>query len=438
MAPKQRSFTQTVDLLARPGLALSALAMLGVAAYAWWDGHLLSPVRIVLFVVLPTIFALLAAYATIASASRRWQVIINLGVVVIALLAFELHLRASEQFFPPPDTPAKKKLSLKYLPQVCSTSVRKTTLLLPDGKPVVPLGGVSKSEILWKGYTLWTDRYGFKNPDFAWDAPDGTTLFVGDSFTYGGNARPEAGFVELIRKRGIPSINLGCGGNGPLAELGTVIEYAPATKPGRIVWVYYEGNDLTKDIWRELKAPLLAGYLEGERQNLRDKQRDIDVALLPFIEERRQEAMEKQKKKQRKSPPSHLTDWRGILGLTFIRGSMGLNYGYQPRALEIFGKALDRTAAIAAQLNAELLFVYLPGEDRYRTFFGATDAGGYAAAVMQRAEAAGFRVVDIDVALRNTGREPLSFYAGHLNDDGHAAVADAIEAALREEPGRRR
>lgn len=432
MNPKRGSLARTIDLLARVVLVAAALAMLAVAGYAWWDGHLLSPVRTALFAVLPVALGLLCAYAVITAPLARWQIIVNLAAAGVTLLAFELYLRASAQLSVPPQQVTRKVPDLNYLPQVCSTGASKEPLALPDGTPVLPLGGVSKRDILWKGYTLRSDRYGFKNPDAAWDVPAGTALFAGDSFTYGGNAEPDGGFVELVRKSGIPAINLGCGGNGPLAELGTVIEYGHVARPAWIVWVYYEGNDLTKDVQRELKAPLLAAYLKGARQDLAGKQEAIDATLLPFIEKRREAARARQREKKRKKPPAHLKDWRGILGLTFIRGRMGLNYGYPPAALRTFGQVLDRTASLASGLGAKPMFVYLPGEDRYGTIFGAKDAGGYGAAVKRLAQSKGFKVVDIDDAFRATDRDPLSFFDGHYNAEGHAVVARAIAKALTE------
>lgn len=126
-----------------------------------------------------------------------------------------------------------------------------------------------------------------------------------------------------------------------------------------------------------------------------------------------------------------MCDWRGIAGLAYIRGRMGLNYGYQPAALETFGKTLDKAASIARRMNAKILFVYLSGKDRCGTILGSTNAGGYGAAFIQRAKKAGFEVVDIDNAFRQTGRDPGSFFSGHYSGEGHAVVADAIETALR-------
>jgi len=119
-----------------------------------------------------------------------------------------------------------------------------------------------------------SDRYGFNNPDSEWDAEQVEWLLTGDSFTEGVAVNPGedvAGQIRLITKQ--PTINVGRGGNGPLIELAELREYAELVKPKKVLWLYFEGNDL-KELQREKFNPLLMQYMEdGFSQNLINRQK---------------------------------------------------------------------------------------------------------------------------------------------------------------------
>ena len=63
---------------------------------------------------------------------------------------------------------------------------------------------------------------------------------VGDSFTYGEGPTHGRGYVDRVL--GIPVVNLGCGGNGPLTELGIIREYAAMMRPKLAVWFFLRGQ----------------------------------------------------------------------------------------------------------------------------------------------------------------------------------------------------
>ena len=64
-------------------------------------------------------------------------------------------------------------------------------------------------------------------------------------------------FVALIRDRHPGTVNLGIGGNGPLMMLAGLKEYLAALRPRVVLWFYFEGNDVTKDLFRERRSALL-------------------------------------------------------------------------------------------------------------------------------------------------------------------------------------
>jgi hypothetical protein len=76
-------------------------------------------------------------------------------------------------------------------------------------------------------------------------------------------------------------LNLSIGGNGPLLEYATLREYLKFVNIKNVVWLFYEGNDLT-DLEKENNSPLLKKYLDDSQfsQNLYNLQIKNDAILL--------------------------------------------------------------------------------------------------------------------------------------------------------------
>ena len=109
-------------------------------------------------------------------------------------------------------------------------------------------------------------------------------MLLGDSFALGecvkeskniaGNLR-----LNLDQKKGI--LNLSSTGNGPLIEYATLKEYFPFDKTKRVLWMYYEGNDLV-NLSVEIESAPLKKYLKNYKysQNLKIKQSQVDELVL--------------------------------------------------------------------------------------------------------------------------------------------------------------
>ena len=115
------------------------------------------------------------------------------------------------------------------------------------------LGFVRKPNVHWthKSYpdkfapvvTYETDENGFRNPPGVKEAD---IAFIGDSFTEGGSMVYEQSFPRLVEKSlGKPIINLGRGSYGPVDELVVLWRYVLQYSPRTVVWVLFEGNDIT-------------------------------------------------------------------------------------------------------------------------------------------------------------------------------------------------
>ena len=157
---------------------------------------------------------------------------------------------------------------------------------------IYPVGGISKKKIKFLNQENLSfsfrenDRFGFNNEDKLWNLEKINSVFIGDSFTYGADVNYFESFVELYKKNVEATINLGCGGNGPIIEYATFVEYVINLnlKPDYLFWVYYPGNDLTKDLTSE-HSSFYANYLKKEiNQNLKSKQTEINKTIKDFIE----------------------------------------------------------------------------------------------------------------------------------------------------------
>ncbi len=130
-----------------------------------------------------------------------------------------------------------------------------------------------------------SDRYGFNNKDTIWE--NYNTVMIGDSFGIGECVDNKYNFQSNLEKfekiDGI--INLSQTGIGPLLELAILREYGEFEKIKKLIWFYFEGNDLL-ELREELKNRYLTKYIyqEDYKQNLKNYQSEIDNFIFNFIQ----------------------------------------------------------------------------------------------------------------------------------------------------------
>ena len=92
----------------------------------------------------------------------------------------------------------------------------------------------------------FSDEYGFRNPKDVWKNKKNEIVILGDSFAHGACVNDKdtitGNLKRLLKTEKI--INLGFGGNGPLIEYAAIREYLHLIKPNKLIWIYYEHNDL--------------------------------------------------------------------------------------------------------------------------------------------------------------------------------------------------
>lgn len=103
--------------------------------------------------------------------------------------------------------------------------------------------------------TPGTNAEGYRTPPF--DEPANgrsTVMFLGDSFTWGGTARPlSLAYADRVRAAGYKVINLGVPATGPTQYAAQAARYVPALKPDVVCVMFFTDNDF------ELEADIAPG-----------------------------------------------------------------------------------------------------------------------------------------------------------------------------------
>ncbi len=321
--------------------------------------------------------------------------------------------------------------------------------LILDGRPALPLGGIADATTVFcnEGNQIVvyrSDERGFNNPPGLW-TPSIDLLLVGDSFTHGECVTTEQGIGGQLRRRWPRTVSLGMGGNGPLTELGGVVEFRPALAPRVLLWVYYEGNDLL-DLRREMSDPILRRYLDpGFSQGLDAVAREVDGALRAYV--------------AREAPPSppRLDNLMSVLKLRNIRRLVRAAFAGLRQSHDMASLPPDATSErppapgeedyahleqVLERAGREMggprrvVFVYLPAWERYGRP-GTADPGRRR--ILDAVRRLGIRSVDVDAAFLERG-DPESLFMvtrdtpGHYTPEGYRIVAAAIRRELERQP----
>jgi lysophospholipase L1-like esterase len=291
----------------------------------------------------------------------------------------------------------------------------------------LPLAGVSKVTTVGENETgKWmvyqSDRYGFNNPDSEWDATSVEWLLTGDSFTEGVAVQPGEDIAGQIRKLTQEHvINLGRSGNGPLMELAEIVEYAHKVEPKKVLWVYYEGNDLTSDLPRYKSSTMLMKYLDdGFSQDLVNRQPEIDKAIRKYLPQAQAQV---------------LIERTGWIRLERIRRIIGFDVDVDVDVDDpLFREVLHKAKSRVEKWGGELYFVYLPEFERYARSGINHQQYLKKSAVLEVVKELNIPIIDIHQQVFSKHDDFLSLFpdrkSNHYNAKGYALVAEAIVKAI--------
>lgn len=404
--------------------------------------------------------------------AQKLEVLLLLFSLVFALFAFEFMLtflailranaleaqiaqiKASGQSFDD-RTPLEAIADLggagkNITPLLTPLSFAKKPLEL-NGKSIIPVSGIPSSKVcacneggVYKYYEH--DRFGFNNPDSAWDRKEYDIVTVGDSFTYGICVDPKENFAGIMGQHGLSVLNLGFPDRGPLMNLAAMQEYLGDKKMKTLIWFHYEGNDFG-DLSQELQNPIASKYFQHPEfsQELRKQSAELKGLILKRLESELSSYSKPTGLKKLSHSFQMVGGWKEFLRLHLLRMTF-LRLFHEPRLrpdLAAMEKIILQADAIAKSSGAKFLFVYLPSYSGLAmpldgpkfvysgSSFSDLNAERKIIEILQRD---GVATVDMGSVLRDSGK-PLEYFPfqkpGHYNPSGYRAIGESLAKGLK-------
>jgi hypothetical protein len=297
-----------------------------------------------------------------------------------------------------------------------------------DNHSIFPLSGISNIKTIFcneNGYyaQYLSDRYGFNNPDEEWNKEKIEYLMVGDSFTHGACVNRPFDIASVLRKLSSKSVlNLGYVGNGPLVQLATLKEYLDS-RVNIILWMYFEGNDLSDLSW-EMSSNLLLNYYNNENftQKLKEKQNLINEVADKKIMRGYTEKIKTEKNFE------YIKFIKLINTRNILHKLLPKKFQPDQQSLPIneFIKILQIVKNKTEQNNSKLFFVYLPENRRY---MGNYQYDNYDL-IKKKVNEINIPFIDIHEEVLLKEPNPLKLFSfeegNHYTIDGYYKVAKTI------------
>ncbi len=436
------------EVIAKVLVLVAALACAAVFVFLLRRRSLHGAGSLTAFLVASAALALLYASAIFWRSSARLKLLLIsfslVGSLYLAEIALTVIIKRSAS--PTAGTPgtlaptADRRTKLEVVRDLRAAgkdawpTVHPQMFLASGGLPVggatlLPLGGISHARAVYclesDAYALFdSDEHGFNNPLGLHKKDEVDVALIGDSFVQGACVQQGEDVASRLRASALRALSLGNGGDGPLSELATLIEYAAPLRPRVVLWFYYEGNDLL-DLEAERRVPALMRYVDSDfSAALPTRQEAIDAALKSFVEKKRDVIREEE--------PHASSSFLRTLKLSTLRER--LNVISFPEPSPLFTRTLTRSKETVAGWGGKLYFVYLPEWSRYAKRTPKTNwkYRSYGR-VLEIAKQLDVPVIDFQESVAAM-EDPLSQFPqrqpGHYNPAGYARLAEAIRARL--------
>lgn len=323
---------------------------------------------------------------------------------------------------------------------------------------VLPLGAQPSASLVYcnEGAGLVTyvsDRFGFRNADAVWDAPDIGVALLGDSFVHGACVADGQTMAAHLAAAGQMVINLGTSGNNGLMHAAVARVYLPAIRPRHAVLVFYANdNEHEEDsVLRAWALPDAPDYLVRDAAG-RLRPGPAYQRLSALWAEAEAEALHQQARQQahHQAPaqggqvepvrtaataePRPLPKWLLLTALrTVLKAAW---WRWTGEALPWSSRlAIDTLAVQCQQAGCRPALAYIPNSPFWRP---DPRAEGYRQAL--RAYAAqrypGMAWIDLSPGLAKLDKAAYASMGPHLSAAGYAVAAQTIDQALRQGPSR--
>ncbi len=289
-----------------------------------------------------------------------------------------------------------------------NNSNSKSFLCIEDNGPVV----------------IENDKFGFHNENIKWSQTE-SILFLGDSFVQGWCVNSKKNFVNRFNAK---SLNLGIQNTGPLVQFAILKEYLKFTKPKKIIWFYYEGNDYD-DLNHEKRNKILRKYLINNlfSQQLTRRQIEIDAQnnkilkkYLNILDTSKKEEVQNYSKNFDLKKIITLKNTRTFVNNIFFKGFL-------------YEKILVEAKILTELYNIDLVMVYLPSYERYK-FKNNYLKNIHYKQILKIYEKNGLKFIDLKKSFFDK-RNTLALYPqkkrGHLNTRGHKELSEFLKVNIK-------
>ena len=286
---------------------------------------------------------------------------------------------------------------------------------------IYPLGNISFTQTIncnENGYysVYNSDRFGFNNPDDEWSKKEIEYFVLGDSAVHGACVNRPHDISSHLRKISNKSVlNVGYNGNGPLIEFASLREYLPKNTK-KVIWFYYENDSW--DLKRELDTKFLLNYLTENRykQNLKEKQSEIDYLLKKELKNLILNTKIYQKKY------SHEI----VTLIKLLKLENARRFIFTPKIQPEFTEILKKANQEAIQNNSEFYFVYIPGYHGIKNNVYGKNFGE----IEKILKELNIPLINIKEKVFDKMNDPLKLFPfglrGHYNEEGFKQVALAV------------
>jgi len=290
---------------------------------------------------------------------------------------------------------------------------------------IYPLGGISNVKTVFcnesgEWIVFDSDEYGFNNAKGLYFSDKVDIALIGDSYTEGACVKTKETIGSVLNMSGFNAISFGKGGNGPLIELATIIEYAKPIKPKIVLWLFFK-YDLD-DLLLEFKSPILRNYLKDNfSQKLIFRQSEIDSLLMAYSQRELDKTSENQKS---------LKGISRILKMYNIRSRINLRPKIHFNDFSVFKSILSKAKNIVSDFDGKLYFVYLPGfYEVENNYYGNKD--NFREKLLLSVAELNIPIIDVYKEVFENILDPLSLFPFKLNNhytsEGYRLTAESIK-----------
>lgn len=277
------------------------------------------------------------------------------------------------------------------------------------------------------------DEYGFNNP-LGLHRIGIEAVLVGGSFATGYGIAQGADIAGLLRASGLPTLNFGIIGGGPLGKLAVLREYAAQLRPKIAILDLSERMDLLV-LAQELRNAILKRYLIDPTytQSLSDRQGEVDTLLRQRID---QVLLAESRDKSAGNPILNALRLRNLrmLAQRAVDGLRLRKLADAPPLAEL-REVLEMSKREVESWGGKLVVLYLPHQD----FYAAPEGKGgpyFRDETLGLCRELGIPVINHLEAVRAhpdpTSLFPLRVYEfGHFNAEGYRLVSQSVLKGLR-------